>query len=471
VRVLLLRPRTHERFGLGPFFRVEPLGLEYLGAALEADGHHVEIVDLRLGRLNVRGKQPDLIGISCIHSVDVPETLRLARELKRRFRSAYVMVGGHAAAAAPASLSSPHVDAVGLGAGERSVRELARVIAGGASPSSLPGFAFRGRDLLRASGGGGDVDPTLLPARRLVARHRSGYRCVHRSPIWALETGRGCPFRCAFCAVGRADSYQPRDLASVCRDFESVGRDVFIVDDLFFYPRERSHALARALGASGTRKRWLLAQTRADTVARSPGLLEAWRPLSESFDLFFGFEAATDEELSRLRKDSTIADTEEAVRSARSLGFGVTGNFVVDPDWDETDFERLWGLLERLRLDRVGFTVLTPLPGTSYFEQAKPRLVDGDLGRFDMHHVLWEPKLGRRRFYELMVESWKKNVLASSHAPRRWRKWFRGVGLRDALALAGVLYRTQRLMDVDAYLDDTFPPELPALLTTPVAGE
>jgi hypothetical protein len=46
--VLLLRPSPrNERFGLGPFFRTEPLGLEYIAAALETRGHHTTIVDLR----------------------------------------------------------------------------------------------------------------------------------------------------------------------------------------------------------------------------------------------------------------------------------------------------------------------------------------------------------------------------------------------------------------------------------------
>jgi hypothetical protein len=63
-----------------------------------------------------------------------------------------------------------------------------------------------------------------------------------------------------------------------------------------------------------------------------------------------------------------------------------------------------------------------------------------------------------------MVASWKRNVLSSGHASRRWLRWFAGIGLGDALALAGVLRRTQRLVNVDAYLDDTFPFELPAVL-------
>jgi radical SAM superfamily enzyme YgiQ (UPF0313 family) len=462
VRVLLLRPDARERFGLGPFFRVEPLGLEYLGAALGRAGHQVELVDLRVGRRRSR-ERPGVVCISCIHTLDVPEARRLARRSKARWPGVFVVLGGHAAAADPSAFGA-EVDAVGLGPGERTLPRLVDALERGASTRGLPGFRFRATDLCRSASDADGLDGSLLPARSLVERFRRHYRCVHRSPIWAIETGRGCPFRCSFCAVGGTESYRARDIDAVATDFVETGGDVFVIDDLFFYPRDRSRELAAELARRGVKKRWLLVQTRADTVARSPELLEAWRPLAERFDLFFGFEAATDRALADLQKDSTVADTEAAVRLSRDLGFGVTGNFVVDPDWAEVDFERMWALLDRLSLDRVGFTVLTPLPGTEYFERTRARLAERDFSRFDMHHVLFEPRLGRRRFYELMVESWRRNVLSTAQASSRWLRWFRGVRAREALALAGVLCRTQRLMNVDAYLDDTFPPELPAAM-------
>ena len=49
MNILLLRPAPgNERFGLGPFFRIEPLGMEYVAAALETRGHHVTIRDLQI---------------------------------------------------------------------------------------------------------------------------------------------------------------------------------------------------------------------------------------------------------------------------------------------------------------------------------------------------------------------------------------------------------------------------------------
>src|SRR5919108_270897 len=51
MHVLLLRPVPgNERFGLGPFFRIEPLGMAYVAAALEARGHDVVAADLRFSR-------------------------------------------------------------------------------------------------------------------------------------------------------------------------------------------------------------------------------------------------------------------------------------------------------------------------------------------------------------------------------------------------------------------------------------
>src|SRR3954462_6433720 len=70
MRVLLLRPvPRNERFGLGPFFRIEPLGMEYIAAALEARGDDVRLADLRFsGSLasEVRQARPDLVGIAAM---------------------------------------------------------------------------------------------------------------------------------------------------------------------------------------------------------------------------------------------------------------------------------------------------------------------------------------------------------------------------------------------------------------------
>ena len=172
-----------------------------------------------------------------------------------------------------------------------------------------------------------------------------------------------------------------RSIDSVCRDFASVGDEIFVADDLFWHHPSRSLALASELVKRGIRKRWMLVQSRVDLVARHPELLEAWRPVARNIDIFFGLEAATDAGLTSLMKDATVDHTALGIDVARRLGYGVTGNFVIDPAWRESDFERLWEFVDRHQLHQAGFTILTPLPGTGYFERCPLDAAGAALGR------------------------------------------------------------------------------------------
>ena len=86
MNVLLLRPvPANERFGLGPFFRIEPLGMEYIAAALEAAGHRVTLVDLRFRRslaAQIRESRPALVGIAAMHALETDEVVALADRVR-----------------------------------------------------------------------------------------------------------------------------------------------------------------------------------------------------------------------------------------------------------------------------------------------------------------------------------------------------------------------------------------------------
>ena len=68
-----------------------------------------------------------------------------------------------------------------------------------------------------------------------------------------------------------------------------------------------------------------------------------------------------------------------------------------------------------------------------------------------MSHLLWEPKLGTQRFFELYCETWRRSVLNLSGS-KPWYKWLGQIKLRQAPLLMKALSRTQRLMDPAFYL-------------------
>ncbi|MFN8058751.1 MAG: radical SAM protein [Vicinamibacterales bacterium] len=478
MHVLLLRPVPgNERFGLGPFFRIEPLGLEYIAAALEAHGHRVTVADLRFGQsldTLVDRTRPGLVGIACMHALETQPVLDVAALIRRQSPGSAILIGGHSAAAYPAPFFDAGADAICVDDGERVVPLVAAALDAGRGLHTVPGLfvpidgAYRQTE---GETGTYDLDDVPLPSREHLARWRGQYACLAHRPTWLVETTRGCPFRCSFCSIWQLHqrSIRERGIDAVCRDLAAVGDHVFVADDLFWHHPSRSEALALELRRRGVRKRWVLVQSRVDVVARHPELLEAWRPIAREFDVFFGLEAATDEGLHGLTKDTTVGRTADAIEIARDMGYGVTGNFVIDPAWREADFERLWAFVERHRLFQAGFTILTPLPGTAYFEDMRPRIRATEWAQFDMHHLLWEPALGVERFFELYCETWRRSVLNLRGRKSFWQ-WMRQVDLRNLPFLVRALRRTQHMMDPAHYLAEHrlgLPGELVGLPTTP----
>jgi radical SAM superfamily enzyme YgiQ (UPF0313 family) len=467
LRVLLVKPRhLAAHFGLAPFFRTEPLGLEYISSALQAHGHQVRIVDMCFERRSmakiVRSFRPQLAGISCLHILDVAATLHHVEEIKRADASIFVAVGGHSVASYPQALeesSTKGIDAICMGEGESIMVALCDAIENNRSLEKLP-------SLLLPNGDGGfsstgeacqwlEMDRVHPPDRAAVEAYRKHYVCLNYMPVWTMETTRGCRHRCKFCSVWQfyKGTCRYHSAANIRADFERIGDHIFVIDDLFWADAERSEELGRELLASGARKKWMLVQSRVDLVSRNADLLKLWRPLAKNFDIFFGFESPTRKGLDSLHKGSDISKTLEAVRVARECGFGVTGNFIIDPDFSEENFQELWDFIEANQLFRVGFTILTPLPGTQYFAQMRDKLKVHDWAQYDLHHLLWKPRLPVERFFELYCETWRRTVLNAA-GRKKWWQWLPQVDPRQIVPMARILIRSQQLMNPRAYLSE-----------------
>jgi len=438
----------------------------YLAAALRSAGHSVRLADMRFERHGVapilRQWPPDLVAISCLHILEAPAALQAADQIKAHNPRTFVALGGHATSAYPKAVDrNRSVDAICIGEGESLLPALCDAVAHGRPLDSLPSLLLpKGDGHFQATtvkaGPWLDLAQMPLPDRSVVARYQKRYCCLNYMPMWTMETARGCSYRCNFCSVWQLykRTYRCHAPDQVRADFEATGRNLFMVDDLFWADRARSEDLGHTLLRSKERKNLLLVQTRADLVTENADLLKLWRPLAKSFDIFFGLESHTSPGLNSLVKDADINKTVEAVRIARELGFGVTGNFIIDPNFTEADFQGLWDFLDEHQLYRVGFTILTPLPGTYYFEQSKKKIDVFDWTQYDLHHLLWQPRLGVERFFELYCECWRRSVLNIA-GKKKWWQWLNQVRLRDIPRLAQILARTQTLMDPEAYVKET----------------
>ena len=100
MRVLLVHPSPLLFSEI--YLRLEPLGVERVGAALAAAGHEVRLLDLQVWRHSdyrraLRTWWPEVIGFSLNYLANVPEVVDLAREAKDVLPDCRVLVGGHSA--------------------------------------------------------------------------------------------------------------------------------------------------------------------------------------------------------------------------------------------------------------------------------------------------------------------------------------------------------------------------------------
>jgi hypothetical protein len=94
----------------------------------------------------------------------------------------------------------------------------------------------------------------------------------------------------------------------------------------------------------------------------------------------------------------------KALETARRLGIEVAINLIVDPQWDERQFE----LVRKFALsvpEIVHLTVITPYPGTEIWHSEAQKLTTRDYRLFDSSTRCFRPKVPLKRFYEELVKT------------------------------------------------------------------
>ncbi len=415
MRVTLVQPPQGTLFGFSKVLRVEPLGLECVGAALRLHGHEVHLLDLRVDREqalwdHLRSWRPRGVGISCGFTSDVYTTLQTARRVREVLPRAAIFVGGHHASLVPGDFLFPGspVEAVVIGEGESIGLDLVDALDRRDDPGRVPGvMTLVNRDKsFQPRAYADDLDAFPLPDRRLSLRYRKLYHQGFAVPSACVETSRGCPFDCNFCSIWvyygrRARRYSPERITEDLLEVKRLGGEyVFFTDDIAFLHRDLYEQLADRIRATGLRLHYAC-ETRADLVVKYRDLFERWHALGMG-TIFLGIEKIDDAGLDAVRKRTKggAATNLEAIEILRSCGITPMTSLITDPSWGEEDFDRLEAFVRLAHLTDPSFTILTPLPGTELWETLKPQLTTDDYGYFDVMHLVLPTRLGRERFYE-----------------------------------------------------------------------
>ncbi len=389
---------------------VFPVGVASLSAALRARGHEVSVVDCwaypdHFNDLveRVRRCRPDLIGISSL-STQYWYAKRAASVLAPL---GVPMIFGGAGPTLSPRLFLEHTPAhfVVVGEGEETLPD---VLANLDAPDAVLGIAFKRGDgeivLNAARPYVQSLDSLPLPDYSvfdmrpyLRATTVKGRREVAHTVI----TSRGCPYTCGFCSLTfRGARY--RSAESVLAEIDALERaygpaQVKFSDELLLVPRRRAEDIAE--GLARRRKQWS-AQGRINIVDRS---LLAYLKRSGCKTIGYGIESGSDRILKAMNKRTSAAQIRDAVHWTVAEGLDILIQLIFGyPGEDEDSLRETEALLTELQIP-AAFSVMTPLPGSPVYDDARARGLIADEDAY--LDSIREGYLGHRRV-ALNFTSW-----------------------------------------------------------------
>jgi anaerobic magnesium-protoporphyrin IX monomethyl ester cyclase len=396
--MVFIQPRT--------FHTWEALNIGYLASYVKLNGY--KNVSFYSGFFDsdeeiIKGcKDADIIGFSCA-SPQMKHALNLARAIKNG--SNYIVFGGvHPSALPEDTLENPWVDAVVVGEGEKVFLDIVK----------------GNRERIVKDTNIENLDSLSFPDRNLIKQERNiqqafkdnGYR------IASIFSGRGCPFRCTFCASHSVWSrkIRYRSAENILDEFEQVVKDLKIdfikfSDDTFTIKKELVRDFCEKKMERNIKTCWGC-NIRADTVdeallrlMKRAGCREVW----------IGVESGSPKILKEMKKDIDLDRVRWVFKVTAELGFFRRAYMLLGmPEEGLEDIMLSEKIVDEIKPDSVGFTILAPFPGTSYYDTKLHK--DVDWSEVDEY----ENRITRTKFLtndelhkeqERLVSKYQKNIV------------------------------------------------------------
>lgn len=367
---------------------VAPLALDYLGDTLLAAGIDVDLVDLSFEpyaasaiRSALSSEEPLVVGISFRNTDDcyypscawfVPRLKELV-DTVRSLTDAPIVIGGCGFSIMPVPvLERVGADMAVTGDGEATFLRLVQHLVRGESYANLPGVIHRqdnGHYAINPPQYAGDMD--VPPGRSLV----DNARYLREGAMGNIETKRGCPMPCIYCAdpLAKGAVARLRKPAQVADEIEALlrqGVDVLhLCDGEFNIPPKHALAVCKEMRARGlgSRVQWYCYAS----VHPFPRELAGAMRRAGCVGVNFGVDSGCDRMLDALGRGYTCAHIRATVHACKEAGLTVMLDLLLGgPGEDEDSVRETIEFIRALDPARAGAaTGVRVYPGTPLARQ------------------------------------------------------------------------------------------------------
>lgn len=354
---------------------IAPIGLDYVAEALHASGHEVEVLDLCWAedwRSAIGGffdrRSFGLVGVTLRNTDDCAYTTRQSFladfagivDTIRGHTDALIALGGVGFSVMPEGILGLCAAGAGVwGAGESALVDLASRLEAGQEWRDLPTLVWR-RD-----GGWHRNPPSGGPPRALPPMGRrwvDNPRYFHEGGQAGIETKRGCPCPCIYCAdpIAKGRKVVARPPGAVVDELEALlaqGIDhIHTCDSEFNIPEGHALDVCREIIRRdlGDRLRWYA------YCAAAPFPQELARLMRRAgcVGINFGVDSGDPAMLKALKRNHTPEDILDAARSCQDNGMAVMLDLLLGaPGETRESITRTIELMRRAGPGRVGVAV------------------------------------------------------------------------------------------------------------------
>jgi len=325
---------------------VLPLGMAYVGAAVQNAGHEVKILNLmmvqdirRLLREAISGYSPDVIGIS-VRNIDdqmmespnflLGEVRTVVNEC-RSLSNAPIVLGGAGYSIFPRSALEYLKADMGIqGEGEKVFVMLLERLEHKGNIMDIPGLCLPEMGLVKKSLPVKDLDHHPQP---LLNTHILLPSRLKNEEIWfPIQTRRGCAMDCSYCSTASIEGRVLRKhsvayAVDLIRQYANAGiKNFFFVDNTFNFPLSYAKALCDRIIAEKLNIRWrcILYPWKVDDELVEKMAQAGCKEVS------MGFESGSESILKRMNKRHTLDDVRRISKmlgkqQIRRMGFLLLG--------------------------------------------------------------------------------------------------------------------------------------------------
>jgi len=370
------------------------------------------VVPERIARRLVRRSNRVLV---CLVGVQTNQFPR-ASDLARRFVAAgcKVMIGGfHVSGALAMSKEIPQECRELLDAGVTLVKGEVEDVWGDLLEDAVEDRVRPLYDIVERPSLGSAPISTVPPGymRRFVTRR-----------FGAIDTGRGCPYKCSFCTVINVQGHKmrlrsPEAILQRIRENYRGGKGVhyyIIADDNFArntYWEKILDGLIRMRKEEGISLQFFL---QVDAKAyQLPNFVQK-AAAAGCTQVFVGIESLNPKNLQAADKSqNTVEDYAAMVEAWHNAGVHVHAAYITGFPYDTpesivSDAERL---VHEVKVDQASFFMLTPLPGSRDHAEAvsSGKAMERDLNQYDSFHAVCDhPNMTREQWLAAHQEAWKR---------------------------------------------------------------